>query len=229
MAKYYQDMGYKRLNGNDKKALEELIAEYKQSGREKELQSAIDNLKKQELTNIPYSLAYVSDDLFEDYIHDMQIIQRFASLNRKAMADEIIRGMKLDPIEQFTTIHNYIDTEDMILRKGAVSAKLGEKILIPINMRDGSLICVGKGNEDWNYSAPHGAGRLMSRIEAKNTFTLSEFKEQMKDIYTTSVSNDTLDECPMAYKDMTDILNNIEHTAEVIKIIKPIYNFKASE
>ncbi|CUH92100.1 RtcB family protein [Herbinix luporum] len=229
VAKYYQDMGYKRLNGNDKKALEELIAEYKQSGREKELQSAIDNLKKQELTNIPYSLAYVSDDLFEDYIHDMQIIQRFASLNRKAMADEIIRGMKLDPIEQFTTIHNYIDTEDMILRKGAVSAKLGEKILIPINMRDGSLICVGKGNEDWNYSAPHGAGRLMSRIEAKNTFTLSEFKEQMKDIYTTSVSNDTLDECPMAYKDMTDILNNIEHTAEVIKIIKPIYNFKASE
>ena len=132
VAKYYQDMGYKRLNGNDKKALEELIAEYKQSGREKELQSAIDNLKKQELTNIPYSLAYVSDDLFEDYIHDMQIIQRFASLNRKAMADEIIRGMKLDPIEQFTTIHNYIDTEDMILRKGAVSAKLGEKYLYPL-------------------------------------------------------------------------------------------------
>lgn len=186
-------------------------------------------LSKEDKNVIPYALAYVSDDLFQSYIHDMEIIQYFATLNRKAMADEIIRGMKLDLVEQFTTIHNYIDTDNMILRKGAVSAKFGEKILIPINMRDGSLICVGKGNEDWNFSAPHGAGRLMSRRQAKNTFTVSEFKKQMKDIYTTSVNRDTLDECPMAYKDMSEIVRNIAATAEVERIIKPIYNFKASE
>ena len=131
--------------------------------------------------------------------------------------------------EQFTTIHNYIDTEAMILRKGAVSAKAGEKLLIPINMRDGSLICVGKGNEDWNLSAPHGAGRLMSRAEAKRSFTVSEFEKQMAEVYTTSVNKSTLDECPMAYKNMQDILNNIGPTAEVVKIIRPIYNFKAGE
>lgn len=229
VAKLYQDMGFKHLNGNDKKAIDNLITEYKSTGREKEIQPAINELKKQVITNVPYSLAYVSEDLFEDYIHDMQIVQHFATLNRKAMADEIIRGMKLNVVEQFTTIHNYIDTENMILRKGAVSAKLGEKLLIPINMRDGSLICLGKGNEDWNYSAPHGAGRLMSRTQAKNTFTVSEFKKQMKDIYTTSVNKETLDECPMAYKDMSEIVNNIEPTADILKIIKPIFNFKASE
>ena len=141
--------------------------------------------------------------------------------------DEIIKGMKLHIEEQFTTIHNYIDTESMILRKGAVSAKAGEQLLIPINMRDGSLVCVGKGNEDWNYSAPHGAGRLMSRSEAKETFTVSEFKAQMEEIYTTSVNKSTLDECPMAYKKMDDILENIGPTVDVVKIIKPIYNFKA--
>jgi RNA-splicing ligase RtcB len=229
VAKLYQDMGFKHLNGNDKKAIDNLITEYKSTGREKEIQPAINELKKQVITNVPYSLAYVSEDLFEDYIHDMQIVQHFATLNRKAMADEIIRGMKLNVVEQFTTIHNYIDTENMILRKGAVSAKLGEKLLIPINMRDGSLICLGKGNEDWNYSAPHGAGRLMSRTQAKNTFTVSEFKKQMKDIYTTSVNKETLDECPMAYKDMSEIVKNIEPTADILKIIKPIYNFKAGE
>ena len=137
--------------------------------------------------------------------------------------------MKLKIEEEFTTIHNYIDLETMILRKGAVSAKEGEKLLIPINMRDGSLICIGKGNPDWNYSAPHGAGRLMSRKEAKNSFTVSEFKKQMKGIYTTSVNAETLDECPMAYKNMEDIIKNIEPTAEIINIIKPIYNFKAGE
>jgi tRNA-splicing ligase RtcB len=229
VAKLYQDMGFQRLNGNDKRALDNLITEYKLAGREKDIQSAIKELKKQVLTNIPHPLAYVSEDLFEDYIHDMQIVQYFATLNRKAMADEIIRGMKLNVAEQFTTIHNYIDTENMILRKGAVSAKLGEKLLIPINMRDGSLICLGKGNEDWNCSAPHGAGRLMSRTQAKSTFTVSEFKKQMKDIYTTSVNKETLDECPMAYKDMSEIVKNITSTADIVKIIKPIYNFKASE
>lgn len=229
VAKLYQEMGFNRLNGNDKRAIDNLITEYKAAGREKEIQSAIKKLKKQIVTNIPYPLAYVSEDLFEDYIHDMQIVQHFATLNRKAMADEIIRGMKLDVAEQFTTIHNYIDTEHMILRKGAVSAKQGEKLLIPINMRDGSLICLGKGNEDWNCSAPHGAGRLMSRTQAKNTFTVSEFKKQMKNIYTTSVNKETLDECPMAYKDMSEIVQNITPTADILKIIKPIYNYKASE
>lgn len=229
VAKLYQELGFQRLNGNDKRALDNLLLEYKQAGREKEIQSAIKKLKAQVLTNIPYPLAYVSEDLFEDYMHDMQIVQRFATLNRKAMADEIIRGMKLNVEEQFTTIHNYIDIENRILRKGAVSAKSGEKLLIPINMRDGSLICLGKGNEDWNCSAPHGAGRLMSRTQAKNTFTVSEFKKQMKDIYTTSVNKDTLDECPMAYKDMSEIVENITPTADILKVIKPIYNFKAGE
>lgn len=178
---------------------------------------------------IPKSLAYVSEKLMEDYIHDMKIVQEFARLNRKAMMDEIIKGMKLKVVEEFTTIHNYIDIENMILRKGAVSAQKGEKLLVPINMRDGSLICIGKGNPDWNYSAPHGAGRLMSRNQAKSSFTLSDFKKEMDGIYTTSVNNETLDECPMAYKGMDDIINNIGDTAEIIKIIKPIYNFKAGE
>jgi RNA-splicing ligase RtcB len=229
VAKLYQELGYQRLNGNDRRAHENLIHEYRAAGREKEIQSAIKELKNQVLTNIPYPLAYVSEDLLEDYLHDMQIVQRFATLNRKAMTDELVRGMKLDVAEQFTTIHNYIDTENRILRKGAVSALLGEKLLIPINMRDGSLICLGKGNEDWNCSAPHGAGRLMSRTKAKSTFTVSEFKKQMKDIYTTSVNKDTLDECPMAYKDMSEIVRNIEPTADILTRIKPIYNFKASE
>ncbi len=180
-------------------------------------------------TQIPKSLAYVSDKLMEDYIHDMKLVQKFAMLNRKAIMDEIIKGMKLKAEDEFTTIHNYIDTENMILRKGAVSAQKGERLLIPINMRDGSLICTGKGNSDWNCSAPHGAGRLMSRNQAKSSFTLSEFKKQMDGIYTSTVNNETLDECPMAYKGIEDIIRNISDTAEVIKIIKPIYNFKAVE
>lgn len=178
---------------------------------------------------IPKALSYVSGELFDQYIHDMRIIQRFAVLNRKAMIDEILKGIKLHAEDNFTTIHNYIDTEAMILRKGAVSAKDGERLLIPINMRDGSLICIGKGNEDWNFSAPHGAGRLMSRTQAKQSFTLSEFKKQMEGIYTTSVNKKTLDECPMAYKPMEDIMKNINETVEVEKIIRPIYNFKAGD
>lgn len=229
VAGYYQEQAYSSLNGNTKADIEQLIAEYKTAGRESEIQTAIGELKKSVKTEIPKALAYVSGKLMDDYVHDMKIVQRFAMLNRKAMMDEIIRGMKLRVEEEFTTIHNYIDTESMILRKGAVSAKEGEKLLIPINMRDGSLICIGKGNEDWNYSAPHGAGRLMSRTAAKNTFTVSEFKKQMKNIYTTSVNSETLDECPMAYKSIEDIVSNIYETAEIIHRIKPIYNFKAGE
>lgn len=227
VANYYQNEGYMALNGASKKDIEELIARLKAEGREKNIQKSIKALKNTKTTPIPKQLAYVEGDLFDMYIHDMKIVQRFAMLNRQAMTDEIVKGMKLSVEEQFTTVHNYIDTEKMILRKGSVSAEEGETLLIPINMRDGSLICTGKGNADWNCSAPHGAGRLMSRGDAKNSFTVSEFKKEMEGIYTTSVGKDTLDECPMAYKGMDDIVNNIGDTAEIKKIIKPIYNFKA--
>lgn len=229
VAKYYQEEGYKALNRTDDGSLQELVAELKAAGRQKEIQKELKRLKNLKRTAVPRQLAYVEGTLFDQYIHDMKLVQRFAELNRQAMIDEIVKGMKLHVEEQFTTIHNYIDTDAMILRKGAVSARAGERLLIPINMRDGSLLCVGKGNEDWNCSAPHGAGRLMSRAEAKQSFTVSEFKKQMADVYTTSVSKATLDECPMAYKGMEDILDNIGPTAEVVKIIKPIYNFKAGE
>ncbi|MCI9457281.1 MAG: RtcB family protein [Oscillospiraceae bacterium] len=229
VAKLYQEEGYRQLNHADKAAVQELIDQMKAEGRQKEIQKEIKKLKNQVLTDVPFTLAYLSGKLFEDYIHDMKIVQEYAALNRRAMMDEMLKGMKLGAAERFTTIHNYIDTQAMILRKGAVSAKAGEKLLIPINMRDGSLICVGKGNEEWNYSAPHGAGRLMSRSEAKRSFTVNEFKKQMKGIYTTSVNRDTLDECPMAYKDMTDIVENIGPTAEIVSIIRPIYNFKAGD
>jgi len=227
VANYYQEKGYKLLNGSTKKDIDNLIADLKDQGREREIQKSITALKNTKITNIPRQLAYVSEELFEQYIHDMKIVQRYAELNRQAMMDEIVKGMKIHVIEQFTTIHNYIDTEFMILRKGAVSARKDEKLLIPINMRDGSLICVGKGNEDWNQSAPHGAGRLMSRSAAKEAFTVSEFKNQMSGIYTTSVNKGTLDECPMAYKGMDNIVDNIGDTVDIIQIIKPIYNFKA--
>ena len=227
VANYYQEEGYKSLNGSTQKDIESLVKDLKSQGREREIQKSISALKNTKRTSIPRQLAYVSGGLFDDYIHDMKIIQKYAELNRKAMVDEIEKGMKLHITEQFTTIHNYIDTEAMVLRKGAVSARRGEKLLIPINMRDGSLVCMGKGNDDWNQSAPHGAGRLMSRSKAKESFTVSEFQKQMDGIYTTSVSRDTLDECPMAYKGMDDIVNNISDTAEIIQIIKPIYNFKA--
>ncbi len=229
VAHYYQEQGYKVLNRTDDASIAQLIADMKAEGRQKEIQKELKRLKNQKQTSIPYPLAYVSGDLFAQYIHDMKIVQHYAMLNRKAMMDEILKGMKLHAEEQFTTIHNYIDTDAMILRKGSVSAQAGEKLLIPINMRDGSLLCVGKGNEDWNFSAPHGAGRLMSRAQAKQSFTVSEFKKQMADVYTTSVSKSTLDECPMAYKGMEDILKNIGPTAEVEKIIRPIYNFKAGD
>ena len=229
VANFYQEEAYQALNGNSKKDIKKLIQDYKKAGKDKEIEKAIRTLKAQIQTDIPKDLAYCKGKLMEDYIHDMKIVQRFAMLNRKAMMDELIRGMKLKVEEEFTTIHNYIDTDAMILRKGAVSAQKGEKLLIPINMRDGSLICIGKGNEDWNFSAPHGAGRLMSRKKAKNSYTVSQFKKEMKGIFTTSVNAQTLDECPMAYKGMQDIIENIGETVEIEKLIKPIYNFKAGE
>ena len=157
----------------------------------------------------------------------MKIVQLFAMLNRKAIAGELVKGMKLKTDGEFTTVHNYIDTDSMILRKGAVSARKGEKLIIPVNMRDGCLICTGKGNPDWNYSAPHGAGRLMSRKEARESFTVSSFRKEMQGIFSTSINSETLDECPMAYKRMEDIVDNISPTVEINEIIKPIYSFKA--
>ncbi len=229
VAKYYQEEAYRQLNHTSKDDIQALIAALKAEGKEKQIQKELKKLKNTKHTDIPKHLAYTAGTLFEQYIHDMKLTQMFAMLNRKAMMDELIRGMGLHITEQFTTIHNYIDTDYMILRKGAVSARRGEKLLIPMNMRDGSLICTGKGNDDWNQSAPHGAGRLMSRAAAKESFTVSEFKKQMSGIYTTSVSSGTLDECPMAYKPMEAITGCIGETVTIDEIIRPIYNFKAGE
>lgn len=178
---------------------------------------------------IPFELAYTTGELMSDYLHDMRITQDYAELNRQAIAVDIVKGMKWDVDDTFSTVHNYIDLDSMILRKGAVSAKLGERLIIPLNMRDGCLICCGKGNPEWNESAPHGAGRLMSRAEVKQRFTLSQFKKEMKGIYTTSVSHETLDESPMAYKPMDSILEQIGPTVDIIEHIRPLYNFKAGE
>lgn len=227
VAKYYQNEAYRRLNKTAQSDIDELIARLKAEGKTKNIQQEIKKLTNTKTTSIPKHLAYTEGELFEQYIHDMKIVQEFALINRQAMMNEIIKGMKLHITEQFSTIHNYIDTDNMILRKGAVSAQKGEKLIIPINMRDGSLICTGKGNPDWNFSAPHGAGRLMSRSQAKQSFTVSEYKKQMNGIYSTSINSSTLDECPMAYKDINDILDNISDTVDVNDIIKPIYNFKA--
>ncbi len=226
VASFYQKAGYRAML-NDKKSLSEMIENMKREGREKEIYDAILEAKKKKQKDIPPSLAYVEGQLFDDYIHDMKLVQHFARLNRKAMMDTLLTGMNLRPEDIFETVHNYIDTDSMILRKGAVSAKNGERLLIPINMRDGSLICTGKGNPDWNESAPHGAGRLFSRKAAKARFSVTEFAKEMEGIYTTSVGADTLDESPMCYKNVKDILDNIIPTADVETVIKPIYNFKA--
>jgi RNA-splicing ligase RtcB len=181
------------------------------------------------ITDVPQDLAYLSGDLFDDYINDMKITQLFAAVNRRAMMSVILAGLNLQAFEQFTTIHNYIDTDAMILRKGAVSAKKGEKLIIPLNMRDGSIICEGLGNPDWNFSSPHGAGRLMSRKKAFTLLKFADYQREMAGIYSTSVTKDTIDESPMAYKSMADIVRNIAPTAKILNIIKPVYNFKASE
>lgn len=230
VADYYQDAAYWQLSGKKKQNINAVIAELKAQGRHKEISETVKKLKV-DLTEseIPRDMAYVSGLLFDDYIHDMRITQHFAMLNRKAMADEIIRNMRLTVADEFTTIHNYIDTDAMILRKGAVSAREGEQLLIPINMRDGSLLCVGKGNPDWNQSAPHGAGRLMSRKKAKEKLDLGDYRDAMSGIFFTCINNGTLDEAPMAYKSMDAILKHIAPTVNVVKVIKPVFNFKAEE
>lgn len=227
VANYYQDQAYDRLKYRWSKVRELLIKSLKANGREKEISTELAKYT----FDIPKDLAYIDGLPFHQYLHDMEIVQEYAKWNRMAIADTIIEkmGWGWKRLDEFTTIHNYIDTDDMILRKGAVSAKKDEMLLIPINMRDGSLICVGKGNPDWNYSAPHGAGRLFGRMAAKELFSVDEFAETMNGVYTTSVSADTLDECPMAYKSMESIVERIVDTVYILKVIKPVYNFKAGE
>ena len=227
VAKHYQELAYKQLKDSDVGGkIKAVIADLKAKGREKEIEKTIKALKMRE-PHIPKSLCYVSGQAFKDYIHDMEIVQKHAELNRKYIADTIIEKMGWHICEEFKTIHNYIDTKNLILRKGSVSARDGEKLIIPINMRDGSLICIGKGNPDWNYSAPHGAGRILSRSEAKDAVGIDEFRESMKGIYSSSVMESTIDESPMAYKPMEEIMENIKDTVDIAKVIKPVYNFKA--
>ena len=234
VAKHYQKKAEMLCSGKGLfgKKRDELIKEYKESGRKKEIDKALKELELSCVALDPHisrDLSYLSGEAMADYIHDIEICQQFAKQSREIMMEILLQKCGLTVKDSFQTIHNYIDTENMILRKGSVSARAGEKLLIPINMRDGSLICIGKGNEDWNYSAPHGAGRLMSRSDAKISLSMDEYKEQMQGIYTTCVNTGTLDESPMAYKSMQDIVDNIGPTADIIAHIRPLYNFKAAE
>jgi RNA-splicing ligase RtcB len=211
---------------------DELIRTYKEQGRKSEIQEALMQLHWQVYeseTPVPEDLCYLSGQYLEDYLADVVICQRFARRNREKMAEVILERTGIAGGEAFHTIHNYIDTDEMILRKGAIAAHKGEKVLIPINMRDGSVLAIGKGNPKWNYSAPHGAGRIMSRTKAKSTLSMEEYREEMKGVYTTSVNEQTLDEAPMAYKSLEDIIDVIRESVDVIDVMKPIYNFKASD
>ena len=228
-ASFYQKAGWKTLQRGYQPLVQEAMQQLKAQGREQDIARTTAQIKREYTPDVPKELAYVSGELFADYIHDMKLVQRFAVYNRQAMVQAILQNMHLTCVDAFSTIHNYIDTDAMILRKGSVSAKRGETLLIPINMRDGSLICVGKGNEDWNESAPHGAGRLMSRTDAKQTLTLEQFQQSMRGIYTTCVQQSTLDESPMAYKNMDEIVEQIAPTADIVQRIRPVYNFKAAE
>ena len=233
VCKFYQDLAFKKLNEMSeikKQVSNEVIAKCKAEGRQKdiptELKKALANIKK---PSADKELAHLEGDDFNNYIWDMEIVQRFAALNRATIAKIILQKMGWKELDRFETIHNYIDTKNMILRKGSISAQAGEKVIIPMNMRDGSLICIGKGNTDWNYSAPHGAGRLMSRNKAKSAISLTDFEKSMKGIYSTTVSRSTIDESPMAYKNMDEIVRCVEPTVDIVDIIKPLYNFKAGE
>lgn len=239
VAEYYQKLAVEIMFGKDElyAMQEKLIAEYKAQGRKAEIQKAIAELHRKFHPNplgIPKELCYLTGKYREDYLHDMKICQHFAAINRYEIANAIVGNLFGADIAywnlpMFETIHNYIEFGSNMVRKGAISAKAGEKLLIPINMRDGCIIGVGKGNEDWNCSAPHGAGRIMSRSKAKELVSLEEFENSMKGIFTTSVGQSTIDEAPMVYKPMDEIIQNIADTVDILKIVKPIYNFKASE
>lgn len=231
VAEYYQNLAIDNLQGRGARKVEidKLIAEYKAAGRQSEIPAGIAKIKKSFGGSIPKELCYLEGKDREAYLHDMRICQEFAAMNRAAISGAIVYAMGWSAEDTFETVHNYIDHESNIVRKGAISAKKGERVLIPMNMRDGCIIGIGKGNEDWNRSAPHGAGQTMSRKKAKETVSMEEYAESMDGIYTTSVSVDTIDESPMAYKPMEEILENIRDTVEIVRVIKPVYNFKASE
>ena len=232
VAEHYQNIAIDLSHGKDElfRARDELIRRYKAEGRRSELQEAIKALNrdfKARAAEIPADLAFLFGSYLEDYLHDIEICQSFARRNREVIARVLLERAGLTAGEAVHTVHNYIDTDERILRKGAIAAHAGERVLIPINMRDGSILAVGRGDPDWNYSAPHGAGRLMSRTAAKERLSMEEFRETMADVYTTAVNENTLDEAPMAYKSLADILDVIEDSVDVIEVLKPIYNFKA--
>ena len=231
VAEFYQRLAIELNKGKEEyfAKRDALIAEYKAAGRRNEIQAALKALKwEAREATIPEDLCFVYGQYLEDYLHDVEICQRFARRSRELMAEIILQRLGIEAVDAFHTIHNYIDTDEMILRKGAIAAHEGEKVLIPINMRDGSVLAIGKGNPDWNYSAPHGAGRIMSRTAAKENLDLDEYRREMEGIYTTSVNEATLDEAPMAYKSLSDIIDVISESVDVIEVLKPIYNFKAN-
>ena len=231
VAEFYQHLAIDLNKGKEEyfAKRDALIAEYKAAGRRSEIQAALKELKWQSReATIPEDLCFVYGQYLEDYLRDVEICQRFARRSRELMAEIILQQLGLEAVDAFHTIHNYIDTDEMILRKGAIAAHEGEKVLIPINMRDGSVLAVGKGNPDWNFSAPHGAGRIMSRTAAKELLDLDEYRREMEGIYTTSVNEATLDEAPMAYKSLEDIIDVIGESVDIIEVLKPIYNFKAN-
>ncbi len=233
VAEHYQQIAVDLNLGKEDyfRKREDIICTYKAEGRRGEIQAALKALDaewKATEPTMPRDLCYLYGEFMDDYLHDIRICQEFARRNREKMAQILLQKTGLAAVDAFETVHNYIDVDERILRKGSVSSKAGERLLIPINMRDGALICVGKGNAEWNCSAPHGAGRLMSRSAAFEKLTMAEYEEQMAGIYTTCVTASTLDESPMAYKTMDEIVENIEPTATVVAHIKPIYNFKAT-
>ena len=232
VAEIYQAEAVKLHDGTAyfKEERERILREYKAAGKEKEIQPALKKLASEKRkSGLPEDLCYVYGEALEKYLHDVELCQEFARKNRECIARILLERAGMTGTEAFHTIHNYIDTDEMILRKGAIAAHKGEKVLIPINMRDGSVLAVGKGNPEWNFSAPHGAGRIMSRMQAKERLSLDEYKKEMEGVYTTSIGRDTLDEAPMAYKSLSDILDVIGDAVEIIDVMKPVYNFKAAE
>lgn len=234
VAEIYQELAVDLNKGIGEylEAREEIIRTYKEQGRRNEIQDALKQLKwdkKHKEASVPEDICWLYGTYLDDYLHDVEICQAFARRSREKMAEIILEKTGMTAVEAFHTIHNYIDTDEMILRKGAIAAHKGEKVLIPINMRDGSVIAVGRGNPHWNFSAPHGAGRIMSRTKAKETLDMEAYKEAMSGIYTTSVSESTIDEAPMAYKSLDDIIDVIRDSVDIIDIMKPVYNFKASD
>ena len=234
VAEIYQQLAIDLHSGKEEyfKKRDEIISTYKAEGRRAEIQNVLKELKKEYTSNepdVPMDLCWLYGNFMEDYLYDVEICQRFAKRSREKMAEIILERTGMTAKEQFHTIHNYIDVDEMILRKGSIAAHKGEKVLIPINMRDGSIIAMGKGNPEWNYSAPHGAGRVMSRATAKQTVNMDEYRESMKGIYTTSVNENTIDEAPMVYKSLDDIIDVINESVDIIEVIKPVFNFKASE